>query len=210
MFLIGIINKDNLYFESKIKGTYYKKILTKENIYLLNEIFIKYKNIKDIYELIILSLNDSKIKIELMKNNKLKLTFSIKNEEKTPSPFEIILKSEENNDEEENDSVENESKKHKSHNNEFALLRDSNSESNNSDSSNNNNQNENENEQNVNENNNNNRRQKEILSEDESQDIVNNNVMSDNNRYKNIQENIGNESDDNNNNINDDDNDNNK
>ena len=26
MFLIGIINNDNLYFESKIKGTYYKKI----------------------------------------------------------------------------------------------------------------------------------------------------------------------------------------
>ena len=83
MFLIGIINKDNLYFESKIKGTYYKKILTKENVYLLNEIFIKYKNIKEIYELIILSLNDSKIKIELMKNNKLKLTFSIKMKEIT-------------------------------------------------------------------------------------------------------------------------------
>ena len=117
MFLIGIINKDNLYFESKIKGTYYNKILTKENIYLLNEIFIKYKNIKDIYELIILSLNDSKIKIELMKNNKLKLTFSIKNEENSPSPFEIILKSEEeNNDQKENDSMDNESKKHKSHN----------------------------------------------------------------------------------------------
>ena len=34
MFLIGIINKDNLYFESKIKGTYYQKILSKENVYL--------------------------------------------------------------------------------------------------------------------------------------------------------------------------------
>ena len=172
VFIVGIINKDNLYFECRIKDKNYKKILSKEKIFLLNDIFHSYKNLKDIYELIILSMNSNKIGIELIKNNKLKLIVSIKNENNTPSPFEIILKADEKIElnEEENETP-NKSKKKINPYEEYTIFKDSEND-NDINSNNSNNQNE-EDEENSNDNN------QIIFSEDESQDIINNNVMSD-------------------------------
>ena len=172
VFVVGIVNKDNLYFECRIKDKYYKKIISKEKIILLNEIFQAYKNITDIYELIILSMNSNKITLEIIKNNKIKLIISIKNENNTPSPFEIILVADEKNEtnEEENETA-NKTKKKINPYEEYTLFKDSEND-NDINSNNSNNKNEEGND-------NNNDNNQILFSEDESQDIVNDNVMSD-------------------------------
>lgn len=165
IFKIGIINKDNLYFGCKINGNYFKRIMSKENIYLMNEIFHIYKNIKDIFKLIILSMSENKVKMEIMKNNRIKLIISIKNEKNTPSPLEILLKPEDQN----LDEQQNNSKKKIISNNEFNLIKDSDTES--IDSNDNNTDKEKDNSQ-------------IYYSDDESQDEVNNNTISEINEIK--------------------------
>ena len=92
-FIIGATQNESLYFECTQKNKYYKLLISKNNLCIINEKFNLCKDIDEIYKLILNSINE--IKIVSMHNNKLKFTLSVIFE-KTSYPFEIILKEETN------------------------------------------------------------------------------------------------------------------
>ena len=128
-FIIGINYKESLYFECKLEDKFYKLIILKKNICLINDKFQSCKNIEEIYNLILDSINKNQINITNLKNNKIKFILTITIDD-TPSPFELILKEEKNknivllndvNDNDQNDMKETEKKAKK---NDFILIKD--------------------------------------------------------------------------------------
>ena len=92
-FVIGTTQNESLYFECMQKEKYYKLLISKSNLCIINNKFNACKDIDEIYKLILNSINE--INISSIHNNKLKFTLSVIFEE-APYPFEIILKEETN------------------------------------------------------------------------------------------------------------------
>jgi hypothetical protein len=92
-FIIGTTQNECLYFECRQKDKYYKLLISKNNLCIINDKFNVCKDIDEIYKLILNSIKG--INITTMHNNKIKFSLSVIFEE-TPYPFEIILKEETN------------------------------------------------------------------------------------------------------------------
>jgi len=90
-FLIGNTQNESLYIECINKDKYYKLLISKNNLCIINDKFSSCKDIEEIYKLILNSINE--INITPMHNNKLKFTLSVIFDE-TPYPLEVILKEE--------------------------------------------------------------------------------------------------------------------
>ena len=95
-FIRGITDNNNIYIECKKNEKYYKKIISKKKLSLINDKFQSCKNINEIFKLILFSINKKQINITTLKNNKIKFNLTLITEENISSPFEIILKEEKN------------------------------------------------------------------------------------------------------------------
>ena len=95
-FIIGTTDNESIYIECKINDKFYKKIISKKNLYVINEKFKAYQDINEIYKIIFVSITNNQINITNLKNNKIKFTLSITMNDNKPSIFEIILKEEKN------------------------------------------------------------------------------------------------------------------
>ena len=96
-FIIGTTDNNNLYIECKKNDKYYRKITSKKKVSIMNNKFKSCKNINEIYQLIIFSINKRQIDLVTIKNDKIKLILSITaNNDSFPSSFELILKEEKN------------------------------------------------------------------------------------------------------------------
>ena len=95
-FIIGTTDNGYIYIECKNNDKYYKKLISKKNICIINDKFQSCKDINEIYKLIILSINNNELKINSIKNNKIKFTLFITPKDSPTSSFEIILKEEKN------------------------------------------------------------------------------------------------------------------
>ncbi len=95
-FIIGTTDNESIYMECKINEKFYKKIISKKNLYVINEKFQAYKDINEIYKIIFVSITNNQIDITNLKNNKIKFTLSVTMDDNKPSIFEIILREEKN------------------------------------------------------------------------------------------------------------------
>ena len=93
-FIIGITDSSYIYIECKKNEKYYKKLLSRKTLTLINDKFQSCKNINEMYKLIISSINKKQINITTIKNNKIKFNLTLITEDNISSPFEIILKEE--------------------------------------------------------------------------------------------------------------------
>ena len=91
-FVIGTTQNESLYFECRQKDKYYKLLISKSNLCIINEKFNLCQDIDEIYKSILNTINEINI---TPIHNKLKFTLSV-NFDETPYPFEIILKEETN------------------------------------------------------------------------------------------------------------------
>ena len=127
-FVIATTINENLYIECKQKEKYYKLSISQKNICIINEKFQTCKNIEEIYNLILDSINKKQINITTIKNNKIKFNLTITIGD-IPSPFEILLKEEKNknalllNDVNEKDEVNENQNKQIEKKNEFILIK---------------------------------------------------------------------------------------
>jgi hypothetical protein len=133
-FVVGSTNNDCLYIEFKQDDKHYKANISIKNLCIINGSLKSCKNIDEIYNLILESINQKQLNISSIKNNKLKFSLSITIED-TPSPLEIILKEEkdknavllnDNNDEKEEELKEEKETdtEKKKNNNDFILIKD--------------------------------------------------------------------------------------
>ena len=116
-FIIGATDNDQIYIECRLNDKYFKKLMSKKNICIINDKFQSCRDINEIYKLIMLSLNGGEINITNLKNNKIKFSLMITTNDGPPSPFEIILKEEKNK----NDLVLNQSNEKKDNDEGFYL-----------------------------------------------------------------------------------------
>ena len=119
-FVIATTINDTLYFECKENEKYYKLTISQKNICIINDKFQTCKNIEEIYNLLLDSINKKQISITTIKNNKIKFNITITIDD-TPSPFEILLKEEKNknavllneiNEKEEKDEINDQQNEH--------------------------------------------------------------------------------------------------
>ena len=131
-FVIATTINDTLYFECKENEKYYKLTISQKNICIINDKFQTCKNIEEIYNLLLDSINKKQISITTIKNNKIKFNITITIDD-TPSPFEILLKEEKNknavllneiNEKEEKDEINDQQNEQQKKKNDFILIKD--------------------------------------------------------------------------------------